>query len=150
MGLSIIDELLKPTLTGSFIAPLQTTRDPLTGIYQLMHSLLIENEFLKVEYGCPAANLTYEMSSWSQDFNNALNELTEQWIKTMTDAIELGKSNGTVRRDVDARQVTMFVMSGYWGIRNFGKLEKSKEVYLPYLGELKNYLESLRNKPSHT
>jgi len=28
-------------------------------------------------------------------------------------------------------------MSGYWGIRNFGKLERDKEVYMPYLGELK-------------
>jgi TetR/AcrR family transcriptional repressor of nem operon len=45
---------------------------------------------------------------------------------------------------VNAMQVTMFVMSGYWGIRNFGKLANSKKVYLPYLNELKNYLETLR------
>ncbi|GGN12845.1 TetR family transcriptional regulator [Dyadobacter beijingensis] len=144
MGVSIINELLKPTLTGSFIAPLQNGGDPLSGIYQLMHNLLIENEFLKVEYGCPAANLTHEMTSWNADFNKALNELTEQWVKTMTDAIESGQAGGSVRRDVNARQVTLFVMAGYWGIRNFGKLEGSKEVYYAYLNELKHYLETLR------
>ena len=144
MGISIINELLKPTLTGSFIGPLQTGGDPLTAIYQLMYNLLIENEFLKVEYGCPASNLTHEMTSWNADFNKALNELTEQWIDAMIDLIEQGKSSGAVRKDVNARQVTMFVMSGYWGIRNFGKLGRSKEVYMPYLKELKNYLETLR------
>lgn len=144
MGIAIINELLKPTLTGSFIGPLQTGGDPLTAIYQLMYNLLIENEFLKVEYGCPASNLTHEMTSWNADFNKALNELTEQWIDAMIDLIEQGKSSGAVRKDVNARQVTMFVMSGYWGIRNFGKLGRSKEVYMPYLKELKNYLETLR------
>ncbi|MCF0072783.1 TetR/AcrR family transcriptional regulator [Dyadobacter sp. CY261] len=144
MGVSIINELLKPTLSSSFIGPLQTGEDPLVAIYQLMYHLLIENEFLKVEYGCPASNLTHEMTSWNADFNTALNELTRQWTKTMTDSIELGKANGVVRKDVNAMQVTMFVMSGYWGIRNFGKLERSKDIYLPYLNELKNYLETLR------
>ena len=61
----------------------------------------------------------------------------------MTTTIEKGKENGFVREEVNAKQVTTFVMSGYWGIRNFGKLENSKKAYLPYLKELKNYLNSL-------
>jgi len=144
MGIAIINELLKPTLTGSFIGPLQAGGDPLNAIYALMYNLLMENDFLKVEYGCPAANLTHEMTSWNADFNKALNELTHEWTDTMIDLIERGKTDGGIRGDVDARQVTMFVMAGYWGIRNFGKLERSKDIYVPYLKELKNYLETLR------
>lgn len=144
MGLAIINELLKPTLTGSFIGPLQNGGDPVVAIYELMYDLLINNEFLKVEYGCPAANLTHELTSWNVEFSNALNELTQLWIQTMMQSIERGKENGTVRKNVNARQVTMFVMSGYWGIRNLGKIEKSKEVYFPFLQELKTYLETLR------
>jgi TetR/AcrR family transcriptional repressor of nem operon len=144
MGVSIINELLKPSLTSSFIAPLLNDSDPLDAIYNLMHNLLIENEFLKVEYGCPASNLTHEMTPWNADFHHALNDLTRQWIKTMADSLENGKKNGSVRANVDPLQATMFVMSGYWGIRNFGKLENSKKVYLPFLRELRNYLDSLR------
>jgi TetR/AcrR family transcriptional regulator, transcriptional repressor for nem operon len=145
MGVSIINELLKPSLTTSFIEPLLSDSDPLNAIYDLMHNLLIENEFLKVEYGCPASNLTHEMTPWNADFHQALNDLTGQWIKTMADSIENGKKNGYVRADADSLQVTMFVMSGYWGIRNFGKLENSKKVYFPFLEELRNYLNSLRS-----
>jgi TetR/AcrR family transcriptional repressor of nem operon len=144
MGIAIINELMKPSLRDGFIDPLQNNNDPLEAIYDLMYNLLMENEFLKVEYGCPASNLTHEMTPWNVDFNTALNELTQQWIITMASAIEKGKDNNFIRKEVNAMQVTMFVMSGYWGIRNFGKLENSKEAYLPFLGELRNYLETLR------
>jgi TetR/AcrR family transcriptional repressor of nem operon len=144
MGLAIINEILKPTLTRSFLEPLQQELNPLDAIYNLMDNLLMKNEFLKVEYGCPAANLTQEMTPWNADFSKVLDELTHQCTKLMITTIEKGKKQGLVRKEVNAKQVTLFVMSGYWGIRNFGKLENSKKSYLLYLKELKNYLGTLQ------
>jgi TetR/AcrR family transcriptional repressor of nem operon len=144
MGLAIINEILKPTLTASFLEPLQKEQDPIVVIYNLMYNLLLKNEFLKVEYGCPVANFTQEMTPWNIDFSKALAELTQEWTKAMIVAIEKGQQNGIIRKDVNAKQVTLFVVSGYWGIRNFGKLENNKTVYLPYLKELKNYLNTLK------
>ncbi|MCF0051003.1 TetR/AcrR family transcriptional regulator [Dyadobacter sp. LJ53] len=144
MGISIINELMKPSLTKGFIDPLLNENDPVEGIYTLVYNLLMKNDFLKVEYGCPVSNLTHEMTPWNTDFNNALDELTQQWIKTMAESVERGKKNGFIRADVNSMQVTMFVMSGYWGIRNFGKLANSKKIYLPFLKELKKYFETLR------
>lgn len=144
MGLAIINEILKPALTSSFIEPLQSKQDPVAGIYTLMYNLLMENEFMKVEYGCPAANFTQEMTPWNADFSQALGELTDQWAKMLTATVEKGKKNGFIREDVNAKQVAMYVMSGYWGIRNFGKIRNSKQVYVSYLKELKNYLNSLK------
>lgn len=144
MGIAIINELMKPSLTKSFMDPLKTDEPPLEAIYNLIHHLLIKDEFLKVEYGCPVANFASEMSPWNADFNAALNEVTEQWTKLMVASIEKGKKNGTVRKDVNAKQVTMFVMSGYWGVRNFGKLENSKAPYMLYLKQLKSYLDTLK------
>ncbi|MBO9659369.1 MAG: TetR/AcrR family transcriptional regulator, partial [Chitinophagaceae bacterium] len=115
MGLAIINELLKPVLNNSFIGPLTSEQDPLSAIYKMMHHLLIENKFLKPEYGCPAANFTQEMSSWNTDFNTVLNDLSKQWQKTMITAIEKGKKEGFVKNSVNAKQVTTFVLSGYWG-----------------------------------
>jgi TetR/AcrR family transcriptional repressor of nem operon len=126
MGLAIINEILKPTLTAGFIDPLKTDQDPLDAIYNLMYNLL-------------------EMTPWNIDFSRALDELTGQWQQLMRNSIEAGKQTGVIRIEADAEQVTIFVMSGYWGIRNFGKLANSKSVYLPYLKELKSYLEALRS-----
>lgn len=143
MGMAIITELMKPALTGSFTEILQSP-DPLKAIYNLMYELLIKNDLLKVEYGCPAANFTQEMTPWNKDFTLALNEITTQWQEAMTAALEKGKKEGYVRKDVNPKQVTLFIMSGYWGVRNFGKLENDKKAYRPYLKELKNYLNSLK------
>jgi TetR/AcrR family transcriptional repressor of nem operon len=144
MGLAIINELMQPELTRSFIEPLQNTPDPLDAIYNLMDDLLMKNKFLKVEYGCPAANFTQEMTPWNADFSKVLNDLAHQWTKLMAVAIEKGKATGAVRKDVNAKQATLFIMSGYWGIRNFGKLENSRKPYVQYLKELKNYLATLK------
>jgi len=144
MGLAIINELMKPSLTKSFIEPLNNVEDPLDAIYHLIHFLLMEDDLLKVEFGCPAANLAQEMSPWNSDFTKAINEITQLWNKTMIDAIEKGKNNGFVNDSVNAKQVTLFVMSGYWGVRNFGKLENSKTAYIPYLKELHKYLMTLK------
>jgi AcrR family transcriptional regulator len=143
MGLAIINEVLKPTLLNSFLEPLQKELNPLEAIYNLIDNLLMKNKVLKVEYGCPIANFTQEMAPWNDDFSEALDELTKQWKKKMTTTIEKGKEDGFVRKDVNAKQVTLFVISGYWGIRNFGKIENSKTVYLSYLKELKSYLNTL-------
>lgn len=144
MGLAIIEEILKPTLMKSFIEPLHREPNPIDAIYKLMHYLLLEDVFLKVEYGCPAANFTHEMSPWNLEFRKALDELTHQWTKVMASTLEKGQENGFVRKEVNPEQATLFILSGYWGVRNFGKLENSKKIYLPYLKELKNYLNTLQ------
>jgi len=144
MGMAILNELLKPTLTKSFIEPLQNESNPIESIYNLIHHLLLEDEFLKLQYGCPVANFTQEMTPWNADFSNALNDITQLWMKALISALTKGKAKGLIRNDVNAKQVTLFIMSGYWGIRNFGKLENDKKVYHPYLKELKIYLNALR------
>ncbi len=144
MGLAIIEELMKPALTESFVASFHDGENVLDAIYNLIHHLLLENDFLKVEYGCPAANFTQEMTPWHTDFSKALQKITEEWTKVMIGAILEAKEMGCIRREINAQQVTLFVMSGYWGIRNFGKLANSKDVYIPYLRELRIYLDSLK------
>jgi AcrR family transcriptional regulator len=143
MGLAIINELMIPNFKNTFIEPFQSVVNPFDAIYNLMHYLLIENETLKVEYGCPASNFTQEMAPWNIDFTKALNELTMQWEQTMIDVIEKAKENGKIKADVNAKEIAVFVMSGYWGVRNLGKLENSKSVYLVYLKGLKAYFDSL-------
>ncbi|WP_299182582.1 TetR/AcrR family transcriptional regulator [uncultured Chryseobacterium sp.] len=144
MGLAIINELLKPTFKKTFIDPLGNDDHPLDNIYELMYSILMENEILKVEYGCPASNFTQEMAPWNIDFTKALNELSRQWENAMIEAIEKGKQTGIISKDADAKGIAVWVMSGYWGVRNLGKLENNKSVYLTYLKQLKAYLNSFK------
>ncbi len=144
MGLAIINELMIPSFKNTFIEPFQNIVNPLDAIYDLMYNLLIENKDLKVEYGCPASNFTQEMAPWNIEFTKVLNQLSLQWENTMIEAIENGKKNGLVNVEANAKEIAVFVLSGYWGVRNLGKLENSKSVYLVYLKGLKSYFDTMK------
>jgi AcrR family transcriptional regulator len=144
MGLAIINERLKPTFKNTFIEPIQSAVNPLYGIYQLMENLLMKNEMLKVEYGCPASNFTQEMAPWHIEFTKALNELSLQWKNAMIESIEKGKEAGIIQQEVDPEGVAVFVMSGYWGVRNLGKLDNNKSSYITYLKQLESYFKTLQ------
>lgn len=144
MGLAIITDLMKPNFRKTFINVLHNNPDPLKSIYDIMHHLLMENDFLKVEYGCPTSNFVQQMAPWHNTFTQALHELSKEWELALAESIERGKNAGLIKKEVSAKVVSVFVISGYWGVRNLGKLENSKEVYLTYLKGLKSYFKSLQ------
>lgn len=143
MGLAIINEIVKPTMLEAFIKPLQKAQNPIQEIFEMMKSLLLENPFLKLEYGCPAGNLAQEMTPWHLEFGKALSGLVLEWQHTIENCVKTAQSNGTVRSNVNAEQVAYFIMSSYWGIRQFGKVYNNADCYISFLNELKIYLDNL-------
>jgi TetR/AcrR family transcriptional regulator, transcriptional repressor for nem operon len=144
MGLSIIEDIIKPVMKEAFILPLQKEIDPTICIYNLFHHLLFQNTFLNPAHGCPVGNLTQEMSPWHAEFSTALEELISSWEQSLAASLNKGKKNGLIRKEVNTNQVVPFVISGYWGVRNLGKLHNSTHYYKMYLKELKKYLDSLK------
>ncbi len=144
MGVAIIEEILKPTMQEHFIKPTEASQDPVEDFYNMISYLLLEDPFLQVKYGCPVGNLTQEMTPWNTKFSEALAELVDLWKATIINSIEKGKQAGLIRKDVIGEQVAFFILSGYWGIRNFGKLQNDNSSYLVYLKELKGYLNGLK------
>ncbi|MEI5983832.1 MULTISPECIES: TetR/AcrR family transcriptional regulator [Sphingobacterium] len=144
MGIAIIQELIKPNFEHYFIKPLLQEKDPSTILYQMMHDALLKNEFLKVEYGCPASNLTTEMAPWNTNFTKVLNELALKWKMCLEICLQKGIEQNLIRKDIDTEQVAIFIMSGYWGIRNLGKLVNSTKVYKDYLKQFEAYLNLLK------
>jgi len=144
MGVAIIEEILKPTMLESFIKPVEDSANPIEDFYNMISYLLLEDPFLQVKYGCPVGNLTQEMTPWNNQFSKALTELVDQWKITIEKAVANAQKSGLIRKDVNGEQVAYFMMSGYWGIRNFGKLQDNNSCYIVYLKEFKNYLNSLK------
>ncbi|TDO72763.1 TetR family transcriptional regulator [Flavobacterium chryseum] len=144
MGVAIIEEILKPVMMESFIQPIENSLNPVDDFYNMISYLLLEDPFLQVKYGCPVGNLTQEMTPWNNQFSIALSELVEQWKRIIEKGILNGQKSGLIRKDVNGEQVAFFIMSGYWGIRNFGKLQDNNSCYVLYLQEFKNYLNSLK------
>jgi TetR/AcrR family transcriptional repressor of nem operon len=142
MGLAMINEVMYPGMEEVLIKPLLTAKDPINEIYLMMHNILLKSPFFDVKYGCPAVNLIEEMSPVNEQFKKALLKLFQQWQDAIEHAVEDGITAGKLKKDIDARQVAYFVMAGYSGIRNMGKI-LGVACYNTYLKELNNYLNQL-------
>jgi len=99
MGVAIVEEILKPMMQQAFIAPISTSINPLGDIYKMIHDLLLENQFLSIQHGCPVGNLTQEMTPWNGHFSKALSELTDSWQNALIDAVIRGKKAGKVKKN---------------------------------------------------
>jgi TetR/AcrR family transcriptional regulator, transcriptional repressor for nem operon len=146
MGLAVINEIMYPLMHDDLVRPLLDSVNPAEDIYKMMHYLLLENSFLNMKDGCPAGNLTQEMSPLNEDFRQALSKLSEAYKNAMKVAIENGQKNGVLKQDIQSDQVAVFVLSGYWGIRTYGKVASDNNCYNVYLEELKVYLNDLLKK----
>ena len=143
MGTAMIKEVLYPGMIDSLVNPLLQSKNSTAEIFRMMKNLLQDNAFFHVKYGCPAVNLIEEMGGSHAGFRKALSGLFNEWQKAIQQSIEQGKGSGDIRKDVNAKQVALFIATGYGGIRNLGKLF-GKECYTVYLKELKVYLNSLK------
>jgi len=142
MGLAMIKEIMYPGMYDVMIKPLINSGDPVKEIYLMMTSLLTKAPFFEVKYGCPAVNLIEEMAPLNSAFHKALGQLMKEWQNSMEKSLNNAIAAGTIRDEVDAKQVACFIVAGYSGIRNMGKL-LGAGCYRTYLQELKNYLNGL-------
>lgn len=143
MGISIINEIVKPSMYNSLIRPLENTSEPIEEIYLVMKSLLLKNPVLTFEYGCPIGNLVQEMTPWNSEFTKVLNEVVLEWQESMENALKEAIKSNCLSNNINTKQVAHFVLSSYWGIRNLSKISNNDECYHTYLKELKTYLNNL-------
>jgi TetR/AcrR family transcriptional regulator, transcriptional repressor for nem operon len=144
MGLAVINEVIYPRMYVALVEPLKNAEDPVEDLYNLMNKFLLANPALEIKYGCPANNLVQEMAPLNRKFNAALSKLMTQWKSAIEEAVKKGIRAGKLRKDVSAEGVATFIISGYGGVRNMGKMVQNDSCYKAYLKEFRKYLEGLQ------
>ncbi|WP_312554591.1 TetR/AcrR family transcriptional regulator [Empedobacter brevis] len=144
MGIAIIKEILQPKFINQITQTFSLETNTVEALYIMITKLLSDNDFMKFEHGCPVSNLIQEMTPKSFSFTEALQELTQEWQNIIVKNIEAGKKADFIKPNVQPQSVALFIISSYWGIRNFGRMNSGNNAYRSYLKELKNYLNSLK------
>lgn len=129
-------------MASDALKPFDPAKPPSSEIYGMMRRLLNNESFFKVEYGCPIVNLIDEMAPLNTKFARELRKLFTVWKNAIIDYLDAAKGLKTIKSDVDSEQVAIFVLAGYSGARNLGKI-LGKASYTSYLKELKNYLHTI-------
>ncbi|MDQ0640002.1 TetR/AcrR family transcriptional repressor of nem operon [Pedobacter sp. W3I1] len=143
MGLAIINEIFYPKVREEVSQRLEKVSGITSQIYKAFHFLLLGNRALNIIYGCPVVNLIEEMSPISEPFRKSLNRLIKRVQQALELALTSAQMKNEIRKDVDPRRVAIFLLTGYSGVRNMGKV-LGKESYVQFLRELKFYLNNLK------
>lgn len=142
MALALIKEVMYPGMKKMLVEPLEQSVNPIAAINLMMANLLNDKVHFNVKYGCPMVNLIEEMSPLNQAFNNSLKQLTVQWVNAIKSCLENGQKAGTVKNEIDASGVAGYIVSGYAGARNMGKIFGTKS-YDAFLEQFKIYMNNM-------
>ena len=145
LGYAVVDEVVKGLLLKRWLSPLQQfTGDPLTALQKTLQHRATHLGPHEIELGCPLNNLAQEMSALDERFRRAVNATFEAWKDGFAQVLARGQAKGTVRRDVDARQVATFVVAAIEGSSSLAKSARSAAMQRSNLKLLSEFLDGLR------
>jgi TetR/AcrR family transcriptional regulator, transcriptional repressor for nem operon len=144
LGYAVVDEVVKGLLLERWGVLEPATGDPVSALQQVLRGRSAGLTTREVELGCPLNNLAQEMSPLDQRFRKAVNATFDIWTESVAKELERGQTEGTVRRDVDARKVGAFVVAAIEGSFGLAKGAQSAAMLRSNLEVLSSFLESLR------
>jgi TetR/AcrR family transcriptional repressor of nem operon len=148
LGYAVVDEVVKGLLLERWLGVLERQRgDPVSALQGMLTQRVTELTAREVELGCPLNNLAQEMSPLDERFRRRISTTFETWIDGFARVLERGQAEGTIKRDVNTRQVATFLVGALEGSYGLAKNAKSKPMLRGNLDVLSALLESLRPQP---
>jgi TetR/AcrR family transcriptional regulator, transcriptional repressor for nem operon len=148
LGYAVVDEMVRGLLLERWLGVLQRQRgDPLSALQGMLRERAAELTSREIELGCPLNNLAQEMSPLDEHFRRRIRDTFDAWIDGFAEILERGQADGTVRADLEPRQVAAFLVSAVEGSYGLAKNARSKALLRSNLDVLSRLLESLRPNP---
>ena len=145
LGLAVVEEKIRPFMTAMMFEPLAQTQHPLATLQSLLVAKSKENDPQIVALGCPLNNLMQEMSPIDETFRQQLNNIFQDWVTVLREALLRGKKSGEVKINVDAAQTAFFIVSALEGCVGMSKNTQSIAAFRGCLAQLGLYLETLKS-----
>jgi TetR/AcrR family transcriptional repressor of nem operon len=145
LGYAVVDDVVKDLLLERWLGLLERQQgDPLTALQGMLRERSDQLTAHEVQLGCPLNNLAQEMSPLDERFRRKVAATFEAWTDGFAKVLGRGQAEGTVRRDLDARDVAAFLVGAIEGSFGLAKSAKSAVMLRSNLGILSTMLESLR------
>lgn len=147
LGYAVVEEILMGHFQELWSGFLEQYQDPLTALQNLF---LYKAEMFQSEIcfnGCPLNNLNQEMAAIDDGFHQRLQQVMEAIHNTIVIGLEQGQREGTVRGDLNAEKISLFLLASYQGIMGAAKCMQAPELLNDLFGTLNNYIDTLRAPP---
>jgi TetR/AcrR family transcriptional repressor of nem operon len=147
MGYALVDEVLMEMTLERWIRPVAAYKNPVQGIVTRFKKIIESTPEEHIALGCPLNNLTQEMSSVDQVFKDKLQAVMLLWIEETEKYLRKAQAEGYLKKSVNPRQVAEFIVMVEEGSFAMVKNLRDKKVYWALYESLKQYLESISEKP---
>ena len=145
LGYAVVDDVVRNLLLERWLGVLEAQPgDPLTALQGMLQQRLAELEPHEVELGCPLNNLGQEMSPLDERFRRRVAATVETWTNGFAAALKRGQTDGSVRRDLNPKQVATFLVAAIEGSYGLAKSARSTGMLRSNLEVLSSFLEFLR------
>ncbi len=145
LGYAVVDEVVKGLLLERWLGVLHAQPgDPVTALQGTLRHRAANLTAGEIELGCPLNNLAQEMSPLDEQFRRSVDATFETWREGFAQALARGQAEGSVRRDVDAKQVATFIVAAVEGSYGLAKSAQSGPMVRANLELLGMFLETLR------
>ena len=144
LGYAVVDERILPAARERFIKPFLNSKDifsAFSNICACVGGELKHDEALL--RGCPMINLAQEMSGIDDGFRLRLAAIHEEWRDAIAVCIRRSQAEGTVRRDIEPKEVATFVVAAFQGAIGFTKNARDREPFELCRKGLESYISSL-------
>ena len=147
LGYAIVDDILKEMTLERWIRPLAAYTNPIQGIISRFRKNIETTPPEHIALGCPLNNLVQEMSAIDPTFRDKLNAVLKLWIDETEKYLRRAQAEGYLKEDANPRQIAEFVVMVEEGSFAMVKNLRDKKVYWSLYESLRQYLESMSEKP---
>ena len=142
LGYAIVDEIIAKLVRDRWLRPLLSDGQPIDILIGIVRRLPVGPA--DVRESCPLLNLAQEMSPLDEQFRKRLERIFLDWQEGIATLLRKGKSQGTVRRDLNPDEAANFLIATVEGYATLAKNAQDAKVWKAGIRNIVGWLRSLR------
>ena len=142
LGYAIVDEIIAKLVHDRWLRPLLSDGQPIDILIGIVRRIPARTQ--DVRAGCPLLNLSQEMSPLDEQFRKRLEKIFLDWQEGVATLLRKGKSQGTVRRDLNPAEAASFLIATVEGYATLAKNAQDPKVWKAGIRNIVGWLRSLR------
>jgi len=121
VGYAVVDELIAPGYVNIWRNLVSDDIHVIDAISDTLRLIASYSSQETIYLGCPLNNLIQEMSPLDEGFNRRLSAILSEEQKLISNAVQTGIDQGSVRSDADANALSLFTLASLEGSYTVGK-----------------------------
>jgi TetR/AcrR family transcriptional repressor of nem operon len=147
LGYAVVEEKIAKLTRDRWLIPMRRDGEPVDILIDVVRR--IPDGPQEVRSGCPLLLLSQEMSPLDEQFRKLLERIFLDWREGIATLLRRGKSQGTVRRDVNPAEAASFLIATVEGYGTLAKNAQDPKVWKAGIRNIVGWLKSLRPPDSY-